>query len=273
MHACRYCKTAICNLSCSIQDPQFLDNEMKRVQKKGKGCWIKNPSDELKVKCHKCQELFRGRDLKAHIESKQSSLIITSSIKCFDCEYEAVNLEKSKINAKVHYSNVNRMHHGKCKECMKVFGRKFELKEQIQSVHNGNCDVCLNVFGSKFKFKERINSVHNEKYKECMKMFESQFKLMEHMNSVHNKKRNQCSGNSSLFANNSQIDSLQIYSLIFRSQIDSYSYLPQFHVMNIIPICEYYNLMNIIPLHEYFFEICMNTSHRTNIIPIPICKF
>ena len=107
MHVCQYCKTAVCNLSCSIQDPQFPDNEMKWVHKKGKGCWIKNPSDELKVKCHKCQELFRGRDFKAHIKLKHSSLIKTSSIKCFECEYEADNLEKFKIHSKVHYIDVH----------------------------------------------------------------------------------------------------------------------------------------------------------------------
>ena len=52
--------------------------------------------------------------------------------------------------------------------------------------------------------------------------------------------------------NSSRIDSLWTYWLIFRSRIDSYSYLPQFHFMNIIPICEYCNLTNNIPIQEYF---------------------
>ena len=52
-------------------------------------------------------------------------------------------------------------------------------------------------------------------------------------------------------ANNSRIDLSRIYSLIFSSQIDSYSYLPQFHFMYIIPICKYCNLTNIISIHEY----------------------
>ena len=60
------------------------------------------------------------------------------------------------------------------------------------------------------------------------------------------------SANSSLFANNWRIDLSQIYLLIFMSWIDSYFYSPQFHFMNIIPICEYINLTNIIPIHEYF---------------------
>ena len=46
-----------------------------------------------------------------------------------------------------------------------------------------------------------------------------------------------------------------IYSLIFRSQTDSYSYLPQFHFMNIILFCKYYNFMNIIPTHEYLSKL------------------
>ena len=120
----------------------------------------------------------------------------------------------------------------------------------------------------------------------------------------------------------------QIYLLIFRSWIDSYSYSPQFHFMNIIPIREYINLTNIIPIHKYFSKyswisyflywmyiktmnifhysfVCLIsfsnekyirvkkktfltfiwekisgyrelfaiTSHLTNIILIPICKF
>ena len=52
--------------------------------------------------------------------------------------------------------------------------------------------------------------------------------------------------------NSLRIDSSQIYSLIFRSRIDSYSYSPQFHFMNIIPIRKYFDLMNIIPIHKYF---------------------
>ena len=40
--------------------------------------------------------------------------------------------------------------------------------------------------------------------------------------------------------------------LIFMSRIDSYSHLPQFHFMNIIPIRKYINLTNIIPIHKYF---------------------
>ena len=40
--------------------------------------------------------------------------------------------------------------------------------------------------------------------------------------------------------------------LIFRSQIDSYSYLLLFHFMNIIPICKHCNFRNIFPIHKYF---------------------
>ena len=47
----------------------------------------------------------------------------------------------------------------------------------------------------------------------------------------------------------------RINSLIFRSQIDPFSYLPQFHFMNSIPICEYCNLTNYIPIHEYLILI------------------
>ena len=48
----------------------------------------------------------------------------------------------------------------------------------------------------------------------------------------------QCSANSSLFANSSQIDLSQIYLLIFRSQIDSYSYSPRhiFHYGFLCPV-------------------------------------
>ena len=65
----------------------------------------------------------------------------------------------------------------------------------------------------------------------------------------------QCSANSSLFANILRIvrkDSSRIYSLIFRSRIDSYSSSLQFHFMNIISIRKYTNLTNIIPIHNLF---------------------
>ena len=39
------------------------------------------------------------------------------------------------------------------------------------------------------------------------------------------------------------------------SQIDSPSYPPQFHFMNIIPIREYIYLMNIIPIQKYLLSI------------------
>ena len=40
--------------------------------------------------------------------------------------------------------------------------------------------------------------------------------------------------------------------------MDSYSYFPQFQVMNIIPIREYSNLTNNISIHKYFFKVFMN---------------
>ena len=52
-----------------------------------------------------------------------------------------------------------------------------------------------------------------------------------------------------------QIDSSQIYLLIFRSRIDSNSYSQQFHFIYIISICKYINLTNIIPI---FFKVFMN---------------
>ena len=57
-----------------------------------------------------------------------------------------------------------------------------------------------------------------------------------------------------------QIDLSQIYLLIFKSQIDSNSYSPQFHFMNIITICKYLNLTNIIPIHKYLLKVFMNIS-------------
>ena len=46
----------------------------------------------------------------------------------------------------------------------------------------------------------------------------------------------------------------QIYSLIFRSKIDSYSFLPKFHFMNKILFCKH------ITLHIFFLftDICQN---------------
>ena len=55
-----------------------------------------------------------------------------------------------------------------------------------------------------------------------------------------------------LFSNSLQIDSSQIYLLIFRSQIDSYLYLPPFNFRNIISIQDYYDFTNLIPIHNYF---------------------
>ena len=69
--------------------------------------------------------------------------------------------------------------------------------------------------------------------------------------SNNDKTKLQWLANRSLFANSSQIDLSRIYLLTFRSQIDSYTYLPQFHFMNIIPIRQYINLTNIIPIHKY----------------------
>ena len=60
-----------------------------------------------------------------------------------------------------------------------------------------------------------------------------------------------------------QIDSSQIHLLIFRSQIDSYSYSPQFQIMKIILICEYSIIWRVLFLftniflrfHEYFIIV------------------
>ena len=93
-----------------------------------------------------------------------------------------------------------------------------------------------------------------------------------------------------------------MYLIKFRSQIDSYSYLPQFFFQSIheylilirniyrewacISLCfskkKYIRVKkeknirkiwgkkkHILGIHEYF----ANTSHLTNFIPIPICKF
>ena len=77
-----------------------------------------------------------------------------------------------------------------------------------------------------------------------------------------------------------RIDSSQIYSLIFRSWTNSFSYLPQFHFVDIIPIPKYNNLTNIIPIHEYFSKYSwlpysyieyiksMNTSHYGFVCPV-----
>ena len=62
----------------------------------------------------------------------------------------------------------------------------------------------------------------------------------------------QCSANNSLFANNWQIDQSQIYLLIFKSPINSNSYLPHFKVIIYIPICKYFSLMNIFVICKYF---------------------
>ena len=48
-----------------------------------------------------------------------------------------------------------------------------------------------------------------------------------------------------------QKDLQQIYLLTFRSQIFSYSFLPHFYIMDIIPIYKYYKFKNIIPIHKY----------------------
>ena len=61
------------------------------------------------------------------------------------------------------------------------------------------------------------------------------------------------------------IDSSEIYLLIFRWQIGSYSFWPHVHFMNIIHICQYYNLTNIIPICKYLLKYsCIsypNLSH------------
>ena len=83
----------------------------------------------------------------------------------------------------------------------------------------------------------------------------------------------QCSANSSLFANNSQIDLLQIYLLIFRSKKDSYS--PHFHVMNIIPIRKYYNFRNFFPIHKfiskYYLEFIFILNIHVKMENITLC--
>lgn len=119
MHICRYCKTVVCNLFCSKQDPNFPEDEMKRVHRKGKGCRAESPPDEMKVKCPQCHKLFRGIDFKAHIKTKHSSN--SSVIKCFECQYEAESLENFKIHAKQHYSTDKEVQHEKCNVCCKVF--------------------------------------------------------------------------------------------------------------------------------------------------------
>ena len=70
-----------------------------------------------------------------------------------------------------------------------------------------------------------------------------------------------CSANSSLFAYKSQIDLLQIYLLIFRSLIDSYSFLLYFQFVSIIPIPINYNFTNIIPIGKYFSKYSLILSN------------
>ena len=122
MHICRYCKTAVCNLFCSKQDPNFPEDKMKRVHRKGKGCRAESPPDEMKVKCPQCHKLFRGIDFKGHIKTKHSRNSYV--IKCFECQYEAESLENLKIHAKQHYSTDKEVQHEKCNVGCKVFKNK-----------------------------------------------------------------------------------------------------------------------------------------------------
>ena len=57
------------------------------------------------------------------------------------------------------------------------------------------------------------------------------------------------------FANDSQKYLSQIYWLIFRSQIDSYSYLPHSNFLNIFPIWKNNEFTNIITIHKYLQTI------------------
>ena len=120
MHVCRYCRTAVCNISCSKQDPNFPEDEMKRVHKKGKGCRAENPP----VNSPKCQKLFRGIYFKAHLKSKHHSS--SSVIKCFECQFEAENLADFKVHVKQHISNDKEVLHEKCHFCSEVFRNKAE---------------------------------------------------------------------------------------------------------------------------------------------------
>ena len=158
MHICRYCRTGVCNLSCSKQDPNFPEDEMRRVHRKGKGCRAENPPDELKVTCPKCQKLFRGIDFKAHLKLKHYSN--SSAIKCFECQYEAENIADFKVHVKQHYSNNKEVQHEKCNLCSKVFRNKAELKLHIESVHHKECDICSKKLRNQLELRKHVDSVH-----------------------------------------------------------------------------------------------------------------
>ena len=137
---------------CSKQDPNFPVDETKRIHRKGKGCRAESPPDEMKVKCPRCHELFRGIDFKGHIKTKHSSN--SSIIKCFECQYEAESLENFKTHAKQHYSTDKEVKHEKCNVCYKVFKNKLELGRHMESVHKEECEVLIKNFQEQNRIKE-----------------------------------------------------------------------------------------------------------------------
>ena len=56
-HACRICNTQVCNLLCSIQDPDS-SNEIYRIHKYGDSRCVGNTFD-----CPKCNNYFDTSDL------------------------------------------------------------------------------------------------------------------------------------------------------------------------------------------------------------------
>ena len=84
MHICRYCKVAVvCNLFCSKQDPNYPDNEMKRIHKKGKGCKMDNPPDKFRYKCPECHKMLKRIEVKIHMKENHD-LISPKKIKYYN---------------------------------------------------------------------------------------------------------------------------------------------------------------------------------------------
>ena len=138
MHICRYCKVAVCNLFCSKQDPNYPDNEMKRIHKKGKGCKMDNPPDKFRYKCPECHKMLKRIEVKIHMKEnhdlrspKKSN--ITIGIKCFDCKFRAPNLEAFKLHTNDHYRKEEQGFDCKC--CKKWFFTNYELNKHNKRVH------------------------------------------------------------------------------------------------------------------------------------------
>ena len=117
-HKCRKCGKVVCNLFCSISDPNS-DNEMHRVHKPGDvRCIPVSFSQGINFTCPNCDEKFTSNTrLDDHVKEYHEPFESTFPTMSLASDGSLSDIEE------------------KCKECGKLFENELDLANHIERVH------------------------------------------------------------------------------------------------------------------------------------------